>query len=527
MSTCQTTQHRLPEDAGNNTAAALGAGGDGLGSNESTALQDDLVILTGDRDQTDLIAFHLEEKGGSGLNFPHKATAAIADEKLFLHDGTSENDSATEPIASTAAAHCRKRNCFSPILDFVEVLIPYGGLLSNVFSLGSVTLGGGIISMPSSFQTSGILMAVIYLLVINVITIYTIVLMGYAIKITGFRNYEEMALGLFGRGWDYFVGFIVWLSCFGTAVAYISAVTSLLLPILEHAPHTPEYLKTDSGQKLLTSMVWLGLMLPVVIPKRVNSVRYVSAIGVSFVLYFVVCVVVHSCMNGVKLGMRGNMRYFTSGNEAIYGLSIFVFSFLSQCITYPVYLEQRPKPSIKQLTIAAALSMSICMVFYIFVGVFGYFDFADDTKAAVLENFDPVHQPYIMVAYVGMLIKICAAYSMNMIPCRDFVYYCLKWDLDTNPYWKHIIAITIMALVTLICGLFIPSINLALGLVGSLCGGFIGFIFPVLFWMYCGNWSLRTVGIWHYLACYFCIIGGVIAIVWGTIATIYSSFFDV
>lgn len=66
------------------------------------------------------------------------------------------------------------------------------------------------------------------------------------------------------------------------------------------------------------------------------------------------------------------------------------------------------------------------MVFYILAGAFGFMDYGDDTNDNILYNFDPVDQPYVMVAYVGMLIKLCAAYAMNMIPCRNFLYHCLR-----------------------------------------------------------------------------------------------------
>ncbi|TPP47647.1 Transmembrane amino acid transporter family protein [Leishmania donovani] len=409
------------------------------------------------------------------------------------------------------------------IFRFTGWLIPYGGVISNCFSLGSVTLGGGIISMPSSFAMSGIIMSVIYLVVITAATVYTMTLLGYAMKATGCKTFEELSLVLFGRGWDYFVGFVLWLSCFGTAVAYISAVSSLITPILEKSPGTPAYLLTTSGNRLITSLIWLVFMVPVVIPKRVNSIRYVSAIGVFMVLYFAVTIVVHSSMNGLKEGMRGDMKYFTSGNEAVYGLSIFIFSFLCQAVTGSVYFEQRPRPSVRQLTIASAISMTVCMVLYIFTGVFGYFDFADDTQDSILYNFDPVHQPYMMIAYIGMLIKICAAFAMNMLPCRNFAYHCLNWDLETVPYWKHCLVMAVPATAALLCGLFIPTVNTVLGLLGSFCGGIIGMIMPALFYMYTGDFNLREVGLLNYVATHLLLVGGVVSVVFGTVTTIYST----
>ena len=415
---------------------------------------------------------------------------------------------------------------YAPFVHLYRKVIPYGGVASGTFSLCSVTLGGGIISMPSSFATSGIIMAMIYLIVVTVLTIYTMTLMGYAMEKTGLRNYEEMGYGLLGKWGGYFTGGIMALSCVGTAIGYISAADSLVNPMLQKSPHTSEYLKTNNGNRLITTMIWLVLMLPVVIPKRVNSIRYVSSIGVTMVLYFVLTIMIHSATNGMKLGMRDNMEYFTTGNEAIYALSIFVFAYMCQGPAYSIYFEMKPKPSVRKLTISSIIGLSICMIFYILAGLFGLFDFAGETKDSVLYNFDPIHEPYVMVAYIGMLIKICAAYAMNMIPIRNFLYYCLSWDLDTVPYWKHSILIVFVSGLMLVVGLFIPSVNLAFGLVGSLTGGFVGFIFPAYFWMYCGNWSLKTVGIWHYLATYTLIVAGVIAIVFGSIATVYQSFWD-
>eukprot|EP00796_Vickermania_ingenoplastis_P009424 gene9424-biopygen6359 len=81
--------------------------------------------------------------------------------------------------------------------------------------------------MPSSFATGGIAMSIIYLVVITGMTVYSMMMMGIAMRTTGARNFEECGDMLFGRGWSYFVGGVMWLSCVGTAIAYISAAVSL------------------------------------------------------------------------------------------------------------------------------------------------------------------------------------------------------------------------------------------------------------------------------------------------------------
>lgn len=420
----------------------------------------------------------------------------------------------------------RSDGCMGKVKGFIGNIIPYGGLASNCFSLASVTLGGGILSMPRAFHTSGMIMATIYLVVMTTLTIYSHYMVLVVMKKTGCTTLEQLGRLFFGPAGGYFVGFVLWLSCTGIAIAYVSAVDSIVEPICLNSPNTPAFLLTRNGRRCLQVLVWAVFMVPVVIPKHVNSIRYVSTVGVCFVLYFVVCAIVHSGMNGIQLGYRDGMALFTTGNKAIYGLSIFIFSFVNHGVLGNLLKECKPRPSVKWMMIASGISMGTCCFFYALSGFFGYFDFAADVRSPVLYNYNPIKDPYLLVSSLGMLTKICAAFAMNSIPMRNFVYYCVRWDLETVAYWKHFLVVFTMAAIVLICGLFIPSINLAFGLVGSLCGGFIAFLFPGLFWMYAGDWSFRKVGFIHYFGTYFLLTGGVIAIVFGTIATIYENFFE-
>lgn len=467
--------------------------------------------------------FHYSNHG-SNVPFADvvKPISAADAAPLELLDDSSESVEAEQKTGCCGVLQRIHAN----IYRVVRIVIPFGGLLSNSLSLGSLILGGGIISMPSSFATSGIVMASIYLFVINILTIYTIAILGFVMEKTGCRTYETTAAFLFGSKWAYVVGVIFTLSSGGAAIGYVGAVGTLVHPILQSAPGTPDYLRTTNGNRLITTLVWLVCMVPIVLPKKINSLRFFCMCACSMVLYFVATIVIHSSTNGLQLGLRGDMALFTTGNKAIYGISIFIFAFLCHGIVFSVYWEMKPRPSVKGLVLASTVALTACMVMYFLSGFFGYMDFADATKSSVLYNFDPVNQPYIMVAYIGMLLKLCVSFAMVMIPIRNFIYHCIGWELESVPYWKHIPIIIFVASIILICGLFIPNVNLAFGLVGSLCGGFTGFIIPALFWMYCGNWNRQTVGIWHYLATYLMLIIGVIAIVFGTIATIYQSFIE-
>lgn len=420
----------------------------------------------------------------------------------------------------------RQRNCFESLWYTAKkvfgVIVPYGGLVASSFNLASATLGAGIISLPSAFNLSGIIMSCIYLILASVGTVYSMNLLAKVMVKTGLRTFAQSARVLLGPGADYFLAVLIIIQCFGGSVAYIIATGSLLDPILK-TPSSPEFLKTTSGKRLMTSMVWLVLMLPLVFPKRINSLRYASTIGVLLIIYFVFCMVGHSATHGMKNpAIRDELVLMRTGNSALEGLGVFLFSLMCQLNAFEVFYEAQ-HPTVFHFTLYSAVGIGTCALLYFLAGFFGYMDFGPAVKDSVLTLYDPVSEGYIAFGYIGIVIKICVAFALHMIPFRDALYHFLRWNPETTPYWKHCMVMAIPATAALLCGLFIPTINTVLGLLGSFCGGIIGMIMPALFYMYCGNFTIAEVGWLNYVATYLLLVGGVVAVVFGTTTTIYST----
>ncbi|RNC32672.1 amino acid transporter, partial [Trypanosoma cruzi] len=223
------------------------------------------------------------------------------------------------------------------------------------------------------------------------------------------------------------------------------------------------------------------------------------------------------------LPKRSEVQIVSTGNIGMEGLGTFVFAYLCHAVAFQVYFEMKAR-STTQLLLSATLSMTVCSVLYWLVGVFGYMEFGREVKESVLYMFDPVGEPLMMVAYVGLIIKLCVSYALNMIPCRNTLYYIIGWDINNISYWKHIVCVTLVSTIVLVAGLFVPRISTAFDLAGALCGGFIGFIYPALIYMYSGGWTLKRVGWFQYIMTYTSLFVGVICVVFGTGATIYSTF---
>lgn len=112
-------------------------------------------------------------------------------------------------------------------------------------------------------------------------------------------------------------------------------------------------------------------MFPLTLPKQVNSLRYASAFGVCFIILFVICVVIHSSMNAFKGGIRKDLIMVQPGNNAVSGLSLFIFAYLCQVNVFKIHYET-PDRSVKKITSQATASCAMCGSLYFLTGFFGY-----------------------------------------------------------------------------------------------------------------------------------------------------------
>ncbi|KAF8294808.1 putative amino acid transporter [Trypanosoma cruzi] len=134
--------------------------------------------------------------------------------------------------------------------------------------------------------------------------------------------------------------------------------------------------------------------------------------------------------------------------------------------------------SASRFTLCSAIAMLLCFIVYGSTAVFGYLDFGNRATVSALLLYNPVKEPEVMVAYVGLLVKLCASFPLISMATRNSLYHSVGWDPDKLAFWKHCVVVVSLAVAALLFGLFIPSINMVFGFIGSFCGGATGFFFP-------------------------------------------------
>lgn len=440
------------------------------------------------------------------------------DEAVLATSTVTDEEGAISESRHTAA---EGRHGGLPMWDRIQMLvhrmIPPGGHLSNIFNISSTTLGIGIVSMAGGFNQTGVVLSVMLMIICGVMISFSYYLLGCACEATPYRTWETLGRGILGRGWDHFVNAAMIVLNLGVTTSYVIVVGDLIPPFLTQLPED-HFCRTRSGTRLLTATVWLFCMYALTLMRNAASLRYFSFFGVVLVLYFVFAVVIRSSLNGMP--HLHDMKLFASGLDAVNGITLFIFSFMGHSLVIRLY-DEMPNPSAKHLAIDGGCSVLIVGIFYFLVGFFGYADIGPTIEDSLFKYYSIHKDVMMMLAYIGMLLKVCVGYALVTQACRISVLFSLHLPhIDVIPYWQLWLVNTVICLVSLMLGLFIPDVSIVFNLLGSLCGGVLAFLLPVYLVFYIGGWTLTKVGWWRWGMSYLNLVTGVFAVVFGTGVTI-------
>ncbi|KAH8604985.1 putative Transmembrane amino acid transporter protein [Trypanosoma vivax] len=337
-------------------------------------------------------------------------------------------------------------------------IVPYGGTASNVLNLVSATLGAGIVLLPASFCDSGMIGASLLLLYCFMSTVFSIFILTLTKDKTGLRSYEEMAKGLLGNGLDYFTAFLMFVFCFGTCVGYVMSVRDLLAPVLS-IKSMPEFFQSETGKSVAVACLWAVCMLPFSLPKEINALRYASAVGVLCIVFFVVCMIVHSAKNKFE-GSSSGVTLVGSPLGFIRAFTFIVFAFICQVNCLEVHAEMRhPQP--RRMMRDSAFAMLIVTILYLNAGIFGYLDAGNMIRGSVLPHYQV--ENIMIFGYIGIAIKLCVGFAICIHPSRDSIYYILKWGMTSDvPVVRNRVISAALATFALILALFLPQIEVVL-----------------------------------------------------------------
>lgn len=285
---------------------------------------------------------------------------------------------------------------------------------------------------------------------------------------TSLYKYEDVAVRLAGSRAGKALEASLLIFCFGTAVAYIMAVGDILdqgLRAISGSHKSYDSNDNHAQQKTLMSiynrehimiLFWVLVMFPLSLQRNVESLEWVSSLGVLSIIFLVIAAVIHSFSHGDVIhnetthdqGQDSNFSAKVSSLlwpdsfwDVIEAFPIIIFAFSCQVNVCAIFEELNlnaganlstnlPLVSSKEkaMRTITRLGIALCTTLYILMGVFGFLDFANETSDNILTNYciSVTHDPLMISASIFVAVAVVVAYPFNILPAR--VTLKLIWD---------------------------------------------------------------------------------------------------
>lgn len=362
-----------------------------------------------------------------------------------------------------------------------------------VFNLSTTVVGAGIMSLPATMKVLGLVPGILVIIFMAFLTEASIEMLIRFSKVGKSSSYGGLMNDAFGKYGRMLLQVCVLVNNIGVLVVYMIIIGDVLSGTTADGVHHAGVLEGWFGEQWWNArtMVLLITTLVVFVPlaclKRIDSLRYTSALSVALAVVFLV---VTAGITIFKLISRSIMmprllpevNDFTSMFKLFTVVPVLVTAYICHYNVHTIENELEDRTKIKAVV---RTSLVLCSSVYVMTSLFGFLLFGDETLDDVLANFDKnLGVPYsyllndaVRVSYAAHLMLV---FPIVFFPLRlnlDGLFFPSARPLISDNLRFSLISFGLIGLIFLGAN-FIPSIWDAFQFTGATAAVCIGFIFP-------------------------------------------------
>ncbi|KAK4271880.1 hypothetical protein QN277_020508 [Acacia crassicarpa] len=362
-----------------------------------------------------------------------------------------------------------------------------------VFNLSTTIVGAGIMALPATFKQLGMvagIVAIIFTAFLAEKSIEFLLRFTRAGKVVSYGGLMGDAFGKFGRA---IVQICVVVNNLGVLIVYMIIIGDVLSGTSAsgdlHAGILEKWFGAHwwTGRTFILLFTTLAVFAPLASFKRIDSLRFTSALSVGLAVVFLVIAV------GISI-----VKIFSGGIEmpklfpVITDVSSFfnLFTVVPVLVTayichYNVHSIDNELEDSSQMQGVVRSAIGLCTVVYLMTSFFGFLLFGEGTLDDVLANFDSdLGIPFGSVLNDAVRIS----YAAHLILVFPVVFYPTRINIDgllfssARPLVQdnfRFASVTIALIVSIFIGAnFIPSIWDAFQFTGATAAVCLSYIFP-------------------------------------------------
>ncbi|XVE69506.1 hypothetical protein DITRI_Ditri09bG0157500 [Diplodiscus trichospermus] len=362
-----------------------------------------------------------------------------------------------------------------------------------VFNVSTSIIGAGIMSIPATLKVLGVVPAFVLIVVIAWLADISVEFLMRYTHAGDSTTYAGVMSESFGRVGSILVQICVMITNLGCLIIYLIIIGDVLSGNQpEGAVHLGVLQQwfgihwwNSRAFALLFTLVFI--LLPLVLFKRVESLRFSSAISVFLAVLFVAISSVLAIMALLE-GKTNSPRLLphldnnTSFFDLFTAVPVIVAAFTFHFNVHPIGFEMN-KPS--DMMSAVRISLVLCAAIYFTIGVFGYLLFGDSIMPDILVNFDQ-NSGSLVGSLLNDIVRL--SYALHLMLVFPLLNFSLRSNIDELLFPSktllakdktRFLSLTFILLAfSYLAAIAIPNIWYFFQFVGSTSSVSLAFIFP-------------------------------------------------
>jgi len=339
----------------------------------------------------------------------------------------------------------KKGNSFLRSNPSLELLTPPFGsdlrkssLLTATFGMVATIIGGGILSIPLSFQKLGLVLGSVLFIISAFATAFSLNILCYCSRRTGSISYTEVVRVAFGPSMEFATTCLLFTLLLFMITAYMVLLKNIWSPIIGSIIQSSVAITApEEKQRLQEDYVLIMLLLlitPLVLRRDLHALRYNCYVGFFSITVLCFAVAYRAYERNVEdpsLFFHHAKLFPSSWSDGLFAFPLVILNFLC---SYNVLSVHGALVNPTSQRVQSVINLSLVSVFilsYVF-GVVGYLYAYDDTRGNILLNFDLTDR-VILLGRIGYGVTLLAAIPMVALPCRDALL-----SLAPHFSWKHL-----------------------------------------------------------------------------------------
>ncbi|KAH7523768.1 amino acid transporter AVT6A [Ziziphus jujuba] len=362
-----------------------------------------------------------------------------------------------------------------------------------VFNLSTTVVGAGIMALPAAVKQLGMIPGLVLIVLGAMLTESSIDMILKFTRASKTMTYSGVVGDSFGVAGRNLLQACIVVNNLGMLVVYMIIIGDVLSGTWSEGVHHSGLMEEWFGQRWWTTrssvllFTTLFVFAPLISFKRVDSLRYTSAVSVGFAIVFVVItagVAIVKLMNG-SIGMPRLMPKIVdqvSFWKLFTTIPVLVTAYICHHNINPIENELKDPGMMKSIV---RTSLTLCSSVYIATSFFGFLLFGDHTLEDILANFDGD----LGIPCSSLLNDIVrVSYGIHLMLVFPLVFFSLRLNLDgllfpiTIPIAfdnRRFFSVTTALMGFIFVGAnFVPNIWDAFQFTGATAAISVGFIFP-------------------------------------------------